>query len=237
MKRMGKRVLGIIAVVLIYTMLMGMTVHAEIIPSSWGGLTISDIYGKVAAPITSPRTEYIHRIGYAYNYTITVTTSVSSKKKGILLNKSYETSVKTTVGGKTIDIPIRGVTIIPNKVGTATFTVNYSDSSGAWRSASQTIRCYKWSNPFNTLKIGKKSFKKAFKKTNAKTIAPVSGKLNIKMNGSYKKLKVYYAAKGKGLVKISKKAKVTLNSGDKLIFRFNDNKNRVRGEEAVLTVG
>ena len=60
--------------------------------------------------------------------------------------------------------------------------------------------------------------------------------LKIKMNSKYKKLRVYYAAKGKGFVKISKKAKVTLRSGDRLLFRFNDNKHRVKNEEAVLTV-
>ncbi len=162
--------------------------------------------------------------------------SVTSKKKNVILVNSYESSEKITIRGQEVDVPIRGITVIPNKVGKATYTVDFSDSSGTKRSAKQTIRCYKWSNPFKTLKIGKKSFKKLFKKTNSIEIAPVSGKLNIKMNGPYKKLKVYYAAKDGAFVKISNKGNVTLNSGDRLLFRYKDNKNHVIDEEAVFTV-
>ena len=213
-----------------------MTAHAELFPKNKDFLTIYDISGKVAAPITTPRTQYTHYIGYALYYDIDINSSVKSNKKNVLLGKKYISSVKQTINGETVNVPVRGFTVIPNKTGTATFSVTYKDSSGLKRSASQTIRCYKWTNPFNTLKIGKKNFKKAFKKTNSKTIAPVSGKLKIKMNSKYKKLKVYYAARGKGYVKISKKAKITLRSGDRLLFRFNDNKHRVKNEEAMFIV-
>ena len=233
----GKTLLGIIAVILICTMLMGMTAHAELFPKNNDFLTIYDISGKAAAPITSPRTQYTHYIGYALNYDVyPMTYTVSSNKKNVLLIKGYSSSVKKTIGDYTYDVPVRGITVIPNKTGTATFKVTFSDSSGLKRSASQTLRCYKWTNPFATLKIGKKSYKNAFKKINKKVITPIGGKLKIKMNSKYKKLRVYYAAKGKGFVKISKKAKVTLRSGDRLLFRFNDNKHRVKNEEAVLTV-
>ena len=84
MKRTKRRLLGIIAVVLVCTMLMGMTAHAELFENNKDFRTIYDISGTVAAPITSPRSRYTFYIGYALDYTLySMPYSVTSKKKNV----------------------------------------------------------------------------------------------------------------------------------------------------------
>lgn len=227
MRSIRKRLSGMIVIALILIMVAGMTAHAEVFPSNIGVLSFTDMYGTSAAPITKPRAEYKFYLGVSYNYTCSV--SVKSKPGKV---------VKLAVFDEVMDsLPVHGFAMKPNKVGTTRITATLTDSSGLKKTATKTIRTYKWSNPFKKLKIGSKSFKNTFKNTFERTIAPISGKLSIKMNSQYKKLKVYYIANGSGTMqKISSKAIVDLKSGDKLVFRYNDNKHRVTNEEAIFYI-
>ena len=195
--------------------------------------------------------EFTEGLGTTYAMPITNPVHVFERWVGVNGSGKVETSDKyvVAVGSKVGYLEVDGIkiacdviTMVPKKVGKSNISAyyTYSDKYGTPHTENVhfTIRTYKWTNPFATLKIGKKNFKKAFKKTDERTIKPVKGKLKIKMNKKYKLSKVLYQANGSdSWKKIGKKSKVKLNHGDKLRFQFKDNKHYVSNATATFTIG
>lgn len=223
MKRVRRKAAGVVAMLLVCIMIFGTAAYAGTELSSFSAA----ISGTKKIAITSPKKALNVYVGG-----IDGTVTAKSSKKGVVACGTFTEPYKLSDGST---VPLYGVKIKAKKVGKTKVTVTYAHSKGTV-TRSVTLIAYKWSNPFNTLKIGKKSLAKLFKKTDDKTIVPMSGKLKIKMNSKFKSLKVYYKPNGGSAVRISKSANVTLKSGDLLIFQFNDNKNRVRNSEAVLRI-
>ena len=228
MKRRIGRTAILMAAVMLCSVIMGMTAQAAV-----GGIVESFFTsnnGKTyCMPITKPVRPYENWIGFNATGGNVETTN----KKAVAVETLYE-----YYNGARLD----GFRMTPVGVGTSKITVTYkyTDQNNYSRSAvtSFTIRTYKWTNPFATLKIGKKNFRKAFKNTDEKTISPVKGRLNIRMNRKYKLRKVYYQASGTSTwKKIGKRAKVKLNHGDKLKFLIKDSKHYVKDATAIFTVG
>ena len=231
MKRIARRVAVLMAAVMLCSMMMGFSAYAD-----YAGIS-KDFYKGNGATYAMPITKPVHTFEtwVGYGGTLSVKTSNMYVVDGY---KIYEMVPTTKYGNVRAD----GYELTPKGVGTAKISVTYQykDLSNISRSASMsfTLRTYKWTNPFATLKIGKKNFKKAFKKTDEKTIKPVKGRLKIKMNKKYKLSKVLYQANGSdSWKKIGKKSKVKLNHGDKLRFQFRDNKHHVSNATATFTIG
>ena len=222
MKRAGKKAFGLTAVLLMCAMLMSTTVSAGYVFPQFG----QAISGTKKFAITKPKKAIKVYIG-AYDGSVVAKTKSTSKNV-----------IKCSIFKETIsNVPVIGLSLKANKVGKVKMTVTYTHTGGTVKK-SVTLITYKWKNPIKKLKIGNKNLSKLFKNTNDKVIAPVAGKLNIKMNSGYKNLKVYYKAKdASGYTQISKSAVVDLKSGDTLVLQFKDNKNKVRDSEAVLRVG
>ena len=221
MKRTGKRAIGLVVVMLICSMLMGTTASAGYVFPQFG----QAISGTKKFAITKPKKPIKIYVG-AYDGSVKAV--IKSNRKNVVKCKVFTEKVS--------DIPVIGLSLKANKVGKAKMTVTYKHSGGTVKKT-VTLITYQWGNPIKKLKIGGKNFSKAFKKTNEKTIAPVSGKLNIKLNSGYKKLQVFYIAKGTSTYKkISKSATVDLKSGDTLVLRFTDSRHKVRNSEAIFRV-
>ncbi len=219
----------ILAMAVACTLLMGITASAELVPKSADYLSIYDVGGTRADAVTNPRNVHKFYIGYAYKYNCKLVVNCTTKPKECVKIAKFTEKIK--------GVDFIGYKMWATKPGNATVTVTFTDSSGLKKTNTQKIRTYKWSNPFKTLKIGKKNFKSAFKSSGRKNITPVSGKLSIKMNSRFKKLKVYYMPKGSSSRKqVSVSGRVSLKKGDTLIFQFTDYKNRVKNVEAAFIV-
>ena len=226
MKVLKSKVMGMALIVMLCTVLMGTSVSAGYVYPGF----LSAISGTKKFAITKPKTTVSIPIG-AYDGSVTVRSKSTSKN---VVKYSLVNGVDNI--GSDTNVPNLSLKFIANKLGKAKITVTYTHSGGTVQKK-VTLVTYKWGNPFKTLKIGGKKLSKAFGKTNQKTIAPMAGKLKIKMNSGYKALKIYYQAAGtSGMQQLGKSQLVTLNSGDILLFRFNDNKHKVKGAEAAFFV-
>lgn len=225
MKKSRTNIIRTTLILLICVMLIGTTASAGYVMPEFTKM----ISGSKKFAITSPKKPVKIYVG-AYDGKVSV--SITPKKKKVVKSAVFNENVETSDG----TVSVTGIKLTANKVGKATVTVTYTHSGGTVK-RTVTLYTYKWSNPFKTLKIGSKSFKNAFKKTNERTIVPVSGKLKIKMNSRFKKLKVYYRAKeSSSFTKIAKSASLNLQSGDAILFDFYDNKNKVNHSQAVFFV-
>lgn len=226
MKVLKTKVMGMALIVMLCSLLMGTSVSAGYVYPGF----LSAISGTKKFAITKPKKPVTIPVG-AYDGSVTVKSKSTSKN---VVKYSLVNGVDNI--GSDTNVPNLSLNLIANKLGKAKLTVTYTHSGGTVQ-RKITLITYKWGNPFKTLKIGGKNLSKAFAKTDEKTIAPIAGNLKIKMNSGYKALQVYYHANGTGgWQQLSTSQLVTLNSGDILLFRFKDNKHKVKGSEAAFFV-
>ena len=113
------------------------------------------------------------------------------------------------------------------KAGEATVSFTVKRKNGKTYSLKSHVIVHKYTNPFNKINIGKKSYKKQFnKKYDVYNTSYVKGKLNISLKPGFKLRKIYYYdAAAQKMKTIKNGKKIVMDKKHRILIEYTDDTN------------